>query len=197
VTGRAKGKARSEEQCEVSPLHHDSLFTLLSFRKTFAAYLLKSPFDRGAIFRASINAFDHISRILNPMMRRILQIVLMIALLGGSAVQSLSCASQLADSHPCCRALATIKATTHAQALKKEPQTSLKGGSCGCAAAPTKPQETPVRSGSIQPNHTASIQDDAPIASSVFRSAFERPVRLCAPNDYSPPHFILYHALLI
>jgi hypothetical protein len=131
------------------------------------------------------------------MMRRVLQIVLMTALLGGSAVQSLSCVSQLEDSHPCCRVLATIKATTHAQALKKVQQTSLKGGSCGCAATPTRPQETPVSSGTVQPNNAASIQHDAPIASTPLRSAFERPVRLGAPNDYSPPHFILYHALLI
>jgi hypothetical protein len=131
------------------------------------------------------------------MMRRFVQIVLMISLLGGSAVQSLSCVSQMEDSHPCCRALATIKATTHAHALKKTRQISLKGGSCGCAATPTKQQETPVRSGFVQPTDIASISDHESIIRTPFRSLLEQPVRLCAPNDYSPPHFILYHSLLI
>jgi hypothetical protein len=103
------------------------------------------------------------------MMRRFVQIVLMISLLGGSAVQSLSCVSQMEDSHPCCRALATIKATTHAQALKKTREISLKGGSCGCAAAPTNQQETPVSRGSIQPNNPASIHDSESIVSTPFR----------------------------
>lgn len=131
------------------------------------------------------------------MMRRFAQLVLMMALLGGSAVPSLSCNSLMEDSHPCCRALATIKKTTHAHTFQKAPQTSFKGGSCGCAATPTTPQETPVRSGAIQSNNSASIFDDAPIAKVSFRSALARPVQLHAPNDYSPPHFILYHSLLI
>jgi hypothetical protein len=134
---------------------------------------------------------------MNLMMRRVLQIILMVSLLGGSAVQALSCNSFVEDSHPCCRALATIKKTTQANLLKKAQHTSLKGGSCGCAAAPTKQEEAPASSGSIQRNKGASMQVDAPNAHVPFRNSFERSVRLCTANHDSPPPFILHHSLLI
>jgi hypothetical protein len=131
------------------------------------------------------------------MMRSVLQIFLMLSLLGGSAVQVLSCSSPVEDSHPCCKALATIKKTTQAHLLKKTDHTSLKGGSCGCAAEPTKQQEAPAGSGSIQRHNGASIHLDAPTLSNLFPNDPERPARFCAVNYESPPPFLLHRALLI
>jgi hypothetical protein len=138
-----------------------------------------------------------VQRWFNLMMRRVLQVILMLSLLGGSAVQVLSCNSLVEDRHPCCKALATIKKTTQAQLLKKTQHTSLKGGACGCAAAPSKQQEAPASSGSIQRHNGESIQLDAPAVNILFHDAFEHPVRLCAADYHSPPPFILHRALLI
>jgi hypothetical protein len=131
------------------------------------------------------------------MMRSVLQIILMLLLVGGSAVQALSCSSLVEDSHPCCKALATIKKTTPAHLLKKTENTALKGGSCGCAATPTQKQETPASSGSIQRHQGASIQEDAPTINLLHRYGLARRFRLCAANYDSPPPFILHHSLLI
>jgi hypothetical protein len=131
------------------------------------------------------------------MMRRVLQTVLMLSLLGGSAVQVLACDSLVEDSHPCCKALATILKTTQAHLLKKTSHTSLKGGSCGCAAAPTRHQHTPAGSGAVQRNCGASLQVEAPVETLPVRHSGEPAVRFCAANYDSPPPFILHHSLLI
>jgi hypothetical protein len=123
--------------------------------------------------------------------------LLMVSLLGGSAVQALSCTSSVEDSHPCCRALATIKKTTPAHLLKKTSHTSLKGGSCGCAASPAKEHEAPAGSGSVQRNSGASIQAAPPTLTTRFPVTFDPPIRLRPANYDSPPPFILHHSLLI
>jgi hypothetical protein len=131
------------------------------------------------------------------MMRRFLQMVLMLSLLGGSAVQALACDSLVEDSHPCCKALATIYKTTQSHLLKKTSHTSLKGGSCGCAAAPTRHQHTPAGSGAVQRNGGPSVQIEAPVEALPFHHCGVPAVRLCAANYDSPPPFILHHSLLI
>jgi hypothetical protein len=131
------------------------------------------------------------------MMRRLVQILLVASLFAGSAAQALSCGSMSEDSHPCCRALATLKATAQKSALKKVQPTSFRGGSCGCTSAPETPREKPVSNASTAHYHTLTIPDDELVVLLPFRKAMAQPVRVAAPNDTSPPHFILHSSLLI
>jgi len=131
------------------------------------------------------------------MMRRVIQIVLLASLLVGSAAQALACDSMVEESHPCCRALATIKATTPSPSVKKVQPVSLKGGSCGCTSAPATPREKPVSSASTQQHHAKANCDDELVLNIPVRIGLRQPVRLQAPNNDSPPHFILYNSLLI
>jgi hypothetical protein len=131
------------------------------------------------------------------MMRKIIQILLIVSLLGGAAMQSLACVSTMEDSHACCRALATLKKPTHTHSAKKAQPATFRGGSCGCTSAPETPRERPVSSNSPQQNESVLVNNDRSIADFSCRNAFEPPVILCIPNDTSPPPFILYHSLLI
>src|SRR5689334_12378928 len=131
------------------------------------------------------------------MMRRLVQIILLVSLLAGTASQALSCSSMPEDSHPCCRALATIKATAQPHTTTKTQPTSFRGGSCGCTSAPVTPIEKPIGSFTVHQTPTSLTSADEVVLTVFVREEFQRPLRLQAPNHYSPPHFILYSSLLI
>jgi hypothetical protein len=132
------------------------------------------------------------------MARRFIQILLVISVLFSAAAQTVACIPMMQyGDHSCCR-LVTTKKTTQKMRDASSPRKQPAQSSHCCGDNSAKLQQPPVK-------NRHSKQDDPAIfanGTDVIIHPLKRregalSLRSHAPPDYSPPHFILYHALLI
>jgi hypothetical protein len=126
------------------------------------------------------------------MARRVVQILLLLSLLTGVLAQAVTCATLMQESHACCQTL-TSKARLTAQTTHSAAQLPP----CCQTSTPQSPQPLPVEKREFQAlkNILAeTITASLPIS---FSHPEQARIKLHAPAGYSPPSFLLHHALLI
>jgi hypothetical protein len=131
------------------------------------------------------------------MIRRLLQIILIVSLLGGAAAQTLACVAMMqSERHACCRAIHTKKASQKLRAAPAQQKEPAKSSHCCGSNTSRSPQPTIANRDSKQDKSVLSNSDEVAAIIPVRKLSFT-PLRLRAPSGYSPPHFILHHSLLI
>ncbi|MBI3650532.1 MAG: hypothetical protein HY231_05725 [Acidobacteria bacterium] len=131
------------------------------------------------------------------MMRRLLQLILLVALSSGATAQAWGCGMMHEDAHACCRALATIRANAKSHTVKKTQTAKLSSDACGCSSSPASHRETPVGNTYAPEHQLASSQGKVTCGRLALSALPPRPVRRLSPHQVAPPHFILYGSLLI
>jgi hypothetical protein len=130
------------------------------------------------------------------MKRQFIQIVLMSAMLCGATSQALACVSWQSDSHSCCRILSTSQALKARLAAKTKRQPAPMPPCC-TVSVPVAPQQAATHNRAPQPNATALMPADQSNENCFVVNLTLKPKPLSEPAGYSPPPFILHHALLI
>jgi hypothetical protein len=130
------------------------------------------------------------------MVRRLLQILLIASLVGGATAQALGCISMQSEGHACCRMISMKKASQKMRAIPSSHQVPAKSSNC-CESNPSRSQQPPLENRDSKREEAAIIANAEGVATLTATREASPPSRLLAPSDYSPPHFILYHSLLI
>ena len=130
------------------------------------------------------------------MRRQVIQIVLVISLFGGAMSQAIACVSRQSDTHSCCRLLSTNQPSIARLAAKTNHKSSPVPPCC-MVSVPVAPEPATVNNRERQANPSSQIIDDQNHLSDFVAQRTFKPSPLSEPAGYSPPPFILHHALLI
>ncbi len=123
------------------------------------------------------------------MARRCLQIILLLALLNGVAAQALACGSLMQDSHACCQTLTTE--------TRLAAQTQHSDNSLPPCCQTSAPQPLPVEVRESKPVRNELPDGVLPFVTIHYYHVRQGAIIPRPPDDYSPPSFLLHHALLI
>jgi hypothetical protein len=132
------------------------------------------------------------------MARRFIQIILVISVLCSAAAQTLACIPMMQyGDHSCCRSVSAKKISQKMRAASSPHKQPVESSQC-CKGAASKSQQPPVENRNSRQDGPAIFADATDLlVTPLKRSEAVHSLRSHAPPDYSPPHFILYHALLI
>lgn len=129
---------------------------------------------------------------MNQMARRLLQLVLLLSLLSGALAQAVTCATLMPESHACCQTL-----TTKARLTAQSKASSAQLPPCCQTSTPQSPQPLPVEKREFQALKNILAETIAAALPMQFYHPQQARLKLRAPAGYSPPSFLLHHALLI
>jgi|SRR5215813_8775796 len=124
--------------------------------------------------------------------RRVVQILILVSLLSGALAQAVICATLMQENHACCQTV-----TTTARLAPEKQHSSASLPPCCQTSAPVTPQQLPVEKREFQPDKNEIAAAVQPSVTIPFYRLRQASTRLRAPAGYSPPSFILHHALLI
>ena len=129
---------------------------------------------------------------MNQMAKGLLQLVLLLSLLSGALAQAVTCATLMQESHACCQTL-TSKARLTAQSKASTAQLPP----CCQTSTPQSPQPLPVEKREFQALKNILAETIATVLPVESFHSEQARLKLRAPAGYSPPSFLLHHALLI
>jgi hypothetical protein len=130
------------------------------------------------------------------MTRKFIQIVLLMTLLGTAMSQALACVTQQSDPHSCCRTFSTGQVARVRLAAKRD-QAPATLPPCCTVSVPIAPQQATVNHRELQPNLSVPAGDERIGARPSISINKFKLTPSSEPSGYSPPSFILHHALLI
>jgi hypothetical protein len=131
------------------------------------------------------------------MVKRIVQVIVIISLLSGAAAQTLACVAMMqSDGHACCRAVNIRKAKQKMRAAPAQQKEPVKSSNC-CESNTSRSQQTSIDNRDSRQQKFVPSNNQEVATTINVRSLSVNPTRLRAPSGYSPPHFILHHSLLI
>jgi hypothetical protein len=132
------------------------------------------------------------------MARRFIQILLVISVLFSAAVQTVACIPMMQyGDHSCCRLVTTKKTSQKMRAASSPRKQPVQSSHC-CGDNATKLQQPPVKNRYSKQDDPGIFANGTDVIINPLKRRGAAPSsRSQAPPDCSPPHFILYHALLI
>jgi hypothetical protein len=130
------------------------------------------------------------------MVRRGIQVLLVIALVSGTAAPTLACLSMMqAGDHSCCR---TIPAGKPVQKMRAAPSSSQRPAyPPDCCVNSSKPAQAVQKTGDFKRLEPALLSNREKVAIIQIKRETALPLKLRALPGDSPPSFILHHSLLI
>ena len=131
------------------------------------------------------------------MLRRLLQLTLLVALSGSASAQTIACVAMEFDGHACCRAVAGVKRAKKTALKTKTGNRPAEAPSC-CRAPLSSPPQQQATAGRDELRQKSGIPpvDSAPSIITDRGREPESPPRLFYPPGGTPP-FLLHGALLI